>query len=217
MDRVSWLPRTFKVTTKGSYPLLRLLSSLGKGSLNVMDDVIRFSSTNPHNVGGMMKIKFDRFEAGQTKPNASGKTFNVIRVFGTALEGKTKDLEWSTQFFANSKELADTVKGFVKGDFLNVRMKQNGQYWNVTGFDKIDEPTPEKSSTTAPPANPRLNNLKVAIEVLGPKAPKREPAEYMIEAASVADLVDNYVNKTGAFQFNNSVETEVPDVNDDLV
>lgn len=167
--------------------------------------------------GGSMKIKFDRIEKTKTNPNQSGKTFPIIRVHGTALEGKNADQDWSTQFFLNNKELAEQVEAFNKGDVVDVTMKKNGNFWNPTAFTKSAVPeyrpvAPVQSSGGCHTTNPRLENLKTAVKILGPKPPDEEPFDYLANAAGIADMVQNYVDEKGAFQFGNDTSEGIPEV-----
>jgi hypothetical protein len=41
-----------------------------------------------------MRIKFKSYESTKTNPNAAGKTYNIIRVKGTALSGKLEGEDW---------------------------------------------------------------------------------------------------------------------------
>ena len=168
-----------------------------------------------------MKITFDRVEKTKTNPNAAGKSYSIIRVHGTALEGKMADQPWTTQFFASNKELADAVDDLAKGDTVDVEMKKNGNFWNPVGFKKSGAPMPTASSGgsgAAQPvavANPRLTNLEAAIKILGPKAPDEEPFDYLANAAGVADLIQDYVDEKGAFQFGKETSEGIPEVEDE--
>jgi len=174
--------------------------------------------------GGRMKIKFDRYENAKTKPNAAGKTYSMYRVFGTALEGKMSGQEWSTQFFASARDLASQVKELKKGDTVNVRLEQNGQFWNPMGFQKVaDEgtsasPSQSVNANSAPtqiassaPDQTRLTNFKLALEMIGPKPKAQDVAEYLSNVATYADLVQDYVDKKGMFQFDKATSKGVPD------
>lgn len=178
-----------------------------------------------HLKGKLMKIKFDRFENTKTNPNQSGKTFPIIRVYGTALEGKMQGQDWNTQFFANARDMVSQVKSFTKGDHVNVRMEKNGQFWNPKAFELADGPAsvPVQNATQVSNGlntacscvdNSRLENLKVAVKVLGKRAAKQSPVEYIIEAGGVADLVQDYIDKKGAFQFDKATSEGIPEMDD---
>jgi hypothetical protein len=172
-----------------------------------------------HLSGGKMKIQFNRVEEGKTKPNANGKTFSVIRVFGKGLEGKMEGQEWSTQFFKSNKELAEQIKDLKKGDYVNVTMKQNGQFWNAVGFAKTEAPiaqVAQQGGIIPTAVNPRMDNLKLATKILGEKGPEKEPFEYLSEATGLADLIGDYINKSGAFQFNETESDTIPEIDDEL-
>lgn len=179
----------------------------------------RILSTNLS--GGRMKIKFDRIEKTKTNPNASGKTFPIIRVHGTALEGKNADQPWTTQFFMNNKEMAAQVEALQANDIVDVQMKKSGNYWNAVAFTKSAVPehravaaTPQM--TQVKPENKRLGNLKIAIDILGTKEPAEEPFEYLMTAAGLADMIQDYVDEKGNFQFGNDLNAGIPEVDDDI-
>lgn len=176
--------------------------------------------------GGSMKIKFTRSEETQTKPNASGKTFNITKVFGTALDGKNPGQEWSTQFFTHNKELAGQVAACNAGDTVEVKMTKNGAYWNPSAFTveapATNAPVQAANSTTVMAgncgghaSNPRFDNLKVAIDILGEKPADKEAFEYLSEAAGLADMIQDYIEKTGAFQFDANTSDGIPEIGDD--
>lgn len=183
----------------------------------------------PHEMeADYMKIKFDRYESGKTNPNAAGKIYNVYRVFGTALSGKLAGQEWSTQIFANQKEMAAQIKALNKGDIVNVTMKNNGKFWNPTSFEKDSSgvssetvpshsdkgsQTPNVSSAVA--SSLKLKNLEIAVRILGAKPPKKNAADYMMDAASIADMVQDYVDGSGAFQFDNNTDADIPEVDEE--
>jgi hypothetical protein len=163
-------------------------------------------------LGGLrMKIRFDRMESGKTNPNASGKTYPVYRIFGEALEGQMIGQEKSYQIFVTAKEMVAQVKALNKGDIVNVRLKKNGKWWNPTAFEKVEEDPVQTGSTNGQvQVDDRLENLKVAVKVLGPKTPKKNAAEYMLDAASVADMVQDYRDKKGPFQFDEATSDGIP-------
>ena len=166
-----------------------------------------------------MKISFDRYEETQTNPNAKGKTFPIIRVYGTALEGKLQGKEWKTQFFMNASDLVSQVKSLSKGDTVNVKMTANGNYWNPTEFTKetsagsIAEAT--HAATIMPVTNPKLDMLQTAIKIMGKKGAKESELEYLIRAKEVVGLVESFVKDDGPFQFDDAgIEADIPDVDD---
>lgn len=164
-----------------------------------------------------MKITFDRSEHGKTNPNANGKTFPVIRVFGTALDGKNPGQEWSTQFFASNRALADQVKNLSKGDTVNVKMVKNGSgYWNPDSFEKDTTSTagtsPSESTSSGctgtgcngTPDQVKLECFKTAVKAMGPKPAKTDVVEWIMQAAAGADLIKDYLDGKGPFQFENT-------------
>jgi hypothetical protein len=167
--------------------------------------------------GGRMKIKFSRSENTKTNPNASGKTYPITRVFGEALEGKSIGQEWSTQFFTSNKEMSGQVAELSPGDIVNVTMRKNGKFWNPESFEK--DTTAPASGSGVPDVrvatNPRLNNINTAVKILGPKSEEREAFDYLSEAAGIADLIQDYVDESGAFQFGSGNTNAIPDVDDD--
>jgi hypothetical protein len=172
------------------------------------------------NRGGYMKITWDSYEQAKTNPNASGKTFPIYRIKGIALEGKLKGEEYTTQIFANAKDMVSQVKSFAKGDTVNITVKKNGNYWNPVKFEKVDDYTPNVDKaiagvTNVNVTNPRFENLKLAIEIMGPKAPKSDATEHLMQCAGLADLIQDYVDKQGAFQFNHATADGIPEVGDE--
>ena len=165
-------------------------------------------------IGGTMEITYDRFE--NTEAGAGPKKYKMVRVYGTKDDGT----EYSTQFFASNKDLKGQVEGLTKGSRVNVKLKKNGQYWNPVGFETIESPkaqTPQVSGGGACACNPRLDNLKVAIEILGNKAPDIDDFEYLEGAAALADLVNDYVNEAGAFQFQKDTSEGIPEEEEDEI
>jgi hypothetical protein len=168
-----------------------------------------------------MKITFDRYEETKTNPNPAGKTYNIIRVHGTALEGKLEGQDWSTQIFASAKDMVDQVKALSKGDTVNVKMTKNGKFWNAAAFEKESGPAPTTATSgggqvmMGSPTDPRAKNLKTASHILGPKPPKKDMVEWMQDLGRVADLVEAYIDKKGVFQFDSETMGQgIPDVDD---
>lgn len=181
-----------------------------------------------------MRIVFKESFTSKTNPNASGKTYSIVRVKGTAMEGKMKDQEWTTQFFANNKDLYDQVKTFSNGDIVDVSMTKNGNFWNPTGFTKV---TGDAAPTVnIPQSNPQVNKdskaptpedtakvledyqrtiqIKFAINAMGPIG-KKNVVKYMKQAGEIADLIGNYMDKSGMFQFDKETsENGIPDIDD---
>lgn len=172
------------------------------------------------NRGGYMKIKWDSYEQTKTAPNASGKTFPIYRIKGIALEGKLKGEEYTTQIFANAKDMVSQVKSFAKGDTVNITVKKNGNYWNPVKFEKVDDYTPNvdkaiASSGNVSVSNPRFENLKLATKILGDKPPKVDATEHLMKCAGLADLIQDYVDKKGMFQFDKEAMGGIPEVGDE--
>lgn len=188
------------------------------------------TTTFNFSTGGTMKIRFDRYEETMTNPNAKGKTFAIVRVHGEALDGKKAGQPWSTQVFANNKEVAGQIKGLTPGSTVNVTMTKNGNFWNATKFEMDAEvvgaaatpntapamlgggvPTP----VVAPVENQRFKNLEMAVAILGDKPAKKDGFEYLTDAAGLAEMVQDYLDKKGAFQFDNNTSTGIPELDDD--
>jgi hypothetical protein len=168
-----------------------------------------------------MRIKFKEAVSTKTNPNAAGKTYSILRIKGTALGGKLAGQEWSTQIFQSAREMVEQVKALKDGDIVDVKMIKNGNYWNPQSFDKVKDEDADftvkpshSGSGGSVPANPRLDNLKVAVNVMGPKKAKQTAADYLMEAKEVADLVQDYVDEKGVFQFQKDGVKDVPDVPD---
>jgi hypothetical protein len=171
-----------------------------------------------------MKIEFDRFEKTTTNPNASGKTFPIYRVFGTALSGKSEGQEYSTTFFASARDMVQQVGALQKGDVVNITMAKNGNYWNPQKFEKVEDnvntnaTVPVQSSGACScemsKSDKRFKNLKLAAEMLGPKPTKLNETEHMLTVASVADMIQDYMDKRGPFQFDDTKKEGVPEEDD---
>lgn len=67
--------------------------------------------------------------------------FDAKNLTGDRLDGEG---EWSKKFFANNLKLQDELSEFGIGDKINVKMKQNGKYWDLTGFEMASEALIEK-------------------------------------------------------------------------
>ena len=168
-----------------------------------------------------MKIKFKRMEKMTTKPNMSGKTFPMVRVVGEALEGKLIGQEWSTKFFPSAKDMLTVVKNANVGDIIDVTMTQNGKFFNPTKMSIVDSPpevSPEQQSSTIISSKKskqdlRRERIKMAFSVLGQKKPKEDPFKYISNAAGIADIIEDYVNEKGAFQFDRKTSKNgIPEV-----
>jgi len=152
--------------------------------------------------GKFMKIQFDRYEVGKTNPNAQGKSYPIIRVIGTALEGNMRGQEWQTKFFANAKDMVSQVKALKKGDIVKVTMTKNGNYWNPSEFAVIDEPVAIPHADTPTQSvkyNSKLDYINMAIKALGPIG-KANPEAYIMKAAEIANLINEYVTDSGIFK-----------------
>lgn len=175
---------------------------------------MQWKNTKLYKAGGekRMKIKFDRYENDKLHSKKTGKDYSIYRIHGTALSGKLKGQDWNTQIFVTAKDMVSQVKGFNKGDIVDVTMKEKNGYWNPTGFAKDDNYTESVtvgssgSASPMPVVSSRLENLKVAISILGMKPTKKNAADYLIEAGGVADMVQDYIDEKGAFQFSDAGE-----------
>ena len=169
---------------------------------------------------GLMRIKFDRIENFTTKPNAKGKVFKMIAVFGEALEGKLQGQEWNTKFFSNNKDLYSQVKQANKGDIVTVKMEKFGSYFNPTEFtvesaseaetnNRVEEVVSRAAGTvmqkpvfedeTVKNYKNRKLNIVTALNSVGTKMPKTPVSKYMEQAGQVADSIEDYCNQTGMF------------------
>lgn len=182
-----------------------------------------------NNLGGEhMRIKFIKHETIKTKPNAAGKVYPMTRVVGTAMEGAMQGQEWSTKFFPSMKDMNSVVKTANAGDIMDITMKQNGNFLNPVKIDIVDTNSGDNVSdpgtrSAGPMVNSPLNeaqerrdNLAVAVSIMGPKKPKTNPVDYITDVAGVADLIDDYAKKNGAFQFDPETAKEgIPEMEDD--
>ena len=179
---------------------------------------------NPYTTKGeiLMKIVFDRYEWTKTKPNKAGKQYDQARVIGKAIGGKSDGQEWSTTFFKNNKEAVSVIQSLNQGDTVEIKMKQNGEFWNAVSIEKIagtqGEPTvtsPVGAVVMGPsPNNKREGALKLAVESMGPKPPKKNTAVYAMEIGELADLFIDYINESGPFAMN-ATTNGIPDSDDD--
>ena len=62
--------------------------------------------------------------------------FDAKEVKGTRVDSGE---EWSKKFFANNLKLAAELAEFGIGETINVKMKQNGKFWDITGFELANE------------------------------------------------------------------------------
>jgi len=178
----------------------------------------RYIPTNK--LGGHMRIKFKRLENISTKPNASGKSYPMIRVIGEALEGQLSGQEWSTKFFPSSKDMHTVAKQAKVNDILDITMKKNGLYLNPVTIEildpsivQVDNKVQVSEKIFVSKATERKDNLSIATSIMGPKKVKDDPVDYLNDAASIADLVEDYANETGAFQFSKDiVDNDIPKV-----
>jgi len=62
--------------------------------------------------------------------------FDAKELKGTRIDdGK----DWSKKFFANDANLLGQLEPFGVGDNVNVKMKQDGKYWNIEGFTEASD------------------------------------------------------------------------------
>jgi len=178
---------------------------------------------NQQLIGGQhMRIKFKRVENFQTKPNASGKTYPMVRVVGEALQGSMIGQEWSTKFFPSSKDMHSVVKSANVDDIIEITMKKNGTFLNPVSMEIIAGDVVAVDNKVATQINQptdmsplRRKNLAVAVSVLGPKKAKDDTIEYLMDAAGIADLVSDYAKEKGAFKFDKETTgTGIPDADD---
>lgn len=52
---------------------------------------------------------------------------------------------WKKAFFANQKDLRDKLSDFEVGDYINVVMKQDGDYWNIVDLKEVSDDEIEKA------------------------------------------------------------------------
>ena len=174
-----------------------------------------------------MRIKFKRLENFSTKPNASGKTFPMVRVVGEALQGSMIGQEWSTKFFPSNKDMYSVVKSAAVDDIIEITMKKSGTFLNPVSMEIVAGDVAAVDSkvaatmapvTTAPPDDKsvlRRKNLAVAVNIMGPKKAKDDPIDYLSDATSIADLVGDYAKEEGAFKFDKKTAGNgIPDVDD---
>ena len=184
---------------------------------------------NQQLIGGQhMRIKFKRLENFSTKPNASGKTFPMVRIVGEALQGSMIGQEWSTKFFPSSKDMHSVVKSAAVDDIIEITMKKNGTFLNPVSMEivagdvaAVDSKVAATMVPTAAVAVPddkpvlRRKNLAVAVSIMGPKKAKDNPIDYLVDAAGVADLVGDYAKEEGAFKFDKETAGNgIPDADD---
>ena len=152
-----------------------------------------------------MKIKFTGSEV-KTQKARNGKEFKMTYVNGTAIGGKLDGQDYTTKFFTNNKELSGQVDELNVGDIVDIEMTKNGQYYNPTKFTSEGQASSGGSggAPVGAPVNQRFENLKVAVDIMGAMVTGQEPFDYLKEAAGVADMIQDYVDKKGAFQFDNT-------------
>jgi hypothetical protein len=68
-------------------------------------------------------------------------TFDAKELVGTRIDDGE---EWSKKFFANNLALSNELAEFGVGESINVKMKQNGKYWDLVGFETASPAMIEK-------------------------------------------------------------------------
>ena len=172
-----------------------------------------------------MRIEFKEYESTKTNPNPAGKTYPIYRVTGKALSGKMEGQDWNTQIFANAKDIVAQIKGLNKGDIVDVEMKQNGKFWNAQSFIKVEgeqadltvvDRKPTVGGSSRPPENNKARNIRGSMKSIGAMKKGESDADYMLRAGQMADMVQDYVDGKGIFQFdkeamsNGIPEADVP-------
>jgi hypothetical protein len=223
MDR-EYSPSTFGT---GTHPIVkRLMRSINDRNLTRFLSKPLGTTINAGQMKGVtrMRIEFKEYESTKTNPNPAGKTFSMYRIKGKALTGKLAGQEWTTQIFASAKDMVSQVKALNEGDIVDVEMKSNGKFWNPQSFTKVEGanadisvPSPKThtggGTNGTAPANPRQENMKVALKAIGPMKKGESDADYMIRAGKAADMVQDYVDKKGVFQFDETVmDSGIPEV-----
>jgi hypothetical protein len=224
MDRF-YRPSTFGVGI--NYQVRRLRDAInGRGNPLRKDDSIITDIMKRGNK--RMRIEFKEYEKTKTNPNPSGKTYPIYRVTGKALSGKMEGQDWNTQIFANNKDMVAQITSLQKGDIVDVEMKQNGKFWNAQSFIKVEGEGADltvvdrgvsKGGTVAEKAiePSKARNIRGAMKAIGPMKAKESEADYMLRAGSMADMIQDYVDGKGIFQFdkdamaNGIPEADVPE------
>ena len=179
-------------------------------------------------IGGQhMRIKFKRMENFQTKPNASGKSYPMVRVIGEALQGSMIGQEWSTKFFPSNKDMHSVAKSANVDEIIEITMKKNGTFLNPVSMEIVSDDVAAVDSQVSAAVQPaavqpvvsksvlRRNNLQVAVAIIGPKKAKDSAIDYLQDAGGSADLVDDYSKEEGAFKFNKETAGNgIPDADD---
>ena len=184
--------------------------------------MVRERDNNPFTLnmynGGTMKIIFDSIEVVENKAKATGKPFKMTHVKGKALGGKLDGQDYTSKFFTNNKELTAQAEALKKGEIVDIKMEKNGQYFNPVSYTSEGMAPVTGAAGGAGGVtmveNPRLTNLKIAIDIMGSINTGQEPFDYIQEAAGVADLIQHYVDETGAFQFANTTD-DIPGVEEE--
>ena len=165
-----------------------------------------------------MKIIFDSIEVVENKAKATGKPFKMTHVKGKALGGKLDGQDYTSKFFTNNKELTAQAEALKKGEIVDIKMEKNGQYFNPVSYTSEGMAPVTGAAGGAGGVtmveNPRLTNLKIAIDIMGSINTGQEPFDYIQDAAGVADLIQHYVDETGAFQFANTTD-DIPGVEEE--
>ena len=205
------------------YLLQKRLNKTGSLVGWAINTIARYPDTmNPyiytHLRGGTMKIKYDRFEE-ITRTSGKGSKYKVVTVHGKAIGGKLDGQDYSCTFFANNKELRAQVEDLTKGSTVEITMTKKDKFWNPTKFEMVPaDEAPQGGSgvgdaPTGAPVNQRFENLKLAADIIGTKLTDQDSYEYLTDAASLADMIQDYIDKKGAFQFDNTSSDEIPDEN----
>jgi hypothetical protein len=215
-------PATFGVAIN---PLVRRKRDEINGRVDITQGFGIRPSMEDRQKGNMsMRIEFKEYESTKTNPNPAGKTYPIYRVTGKALSGKMEGQDWNTQVFASAHDMIAQIKGLNKGDIVDVEMKQNGKFWNAQSFIKVEGETADltvvdrkvKMGVSSSPENNKAHNIRGTMKAMGPMKKGESEADYMLKAGQMADMVQDYVDGKGIFQFdkeamsNGIPEAEVP-------
>jgi hypothetical protein len=113
-----------------------------------------------------------------------GNRFPGKEIVGTRIDD---DSTWKKSFFADNRELRNQLEEFGIGDTINVKMEQEGKFWNIKGIFEADDGLIAKAQENANKyTKPAGGNATGGMKAYAPKSYAADPNKDAQIARAVA-------------------------------